>query len=247
MEALAHRDTGDRSGLMLAVAPVNRVGLVRRLLAAALAKSADVPAQLHPAWVQMAWQRVGIAPPSGAGAARCSAALATVYGLQWTSLSRFHHLPHRIALLPRAELMRVLAAVALHLDRERVRHSIGRGLRAAVIERIGDVAYAGVLASASDGATRTAGGLTMAELEPDLLAARGYAALSDLGHWRSKSALAWVRLALAPAATASQTQRVVAHESDTACALQRLPLYFPEHAWLFGLPMDRALSASTTG
>lgn len=231
---------------MLAVAPVDHIGLVRRLLRAALAKSADVPAQLHPAWVQMAWQRVGISAPAGAALPGWSTALASVYGLQWTSLSRFQHLPHRIALLPRIELMRVLAALALHLDRERVRRSIGRGLRSAVIERIGDVAYAGVLALPGDGAARSGAGLTMAELDPDRLAARGYAALQDHGHWRSKSALAWVRLALAPAAAASTPMSAGSPASDTASALQRLSLYFPEHAWLFGLPMDRALSASTT-
>ncbi len=226
---------------MLAVAPVDGVGLVRRLLRAALAKSADVPAQLHPAWVEAAWRRVGMAPPARTVPGG-SAALAAVYGLQWTSLSRFVHQPDRIALLARPELLRVLAAVALHLERDRVRHSIGRGLRAAVIERIGEVAYAGILAAAADGSAPAAGGLAMSELDPDLLATRGFEALSGNGHWHSRSALAWVRFALAPAAAAPAR---VTRPSDSAGALQRLSLYFPEHAWLFGLPMDRALSAST--
>lgn len=231
---------------MLAEAPVDGVGLVRRLLRAALAKSADVPAQLHPAWVQMAWQRVGIVAPPDAQVPGCSAALAAVYGLQWTSLVRFRQVPHRIALLPRDELLRVLAAVALHLERDRVRHSIGRGLRAAMIERVGDVAYAGIVAASSDGAGRSAGGLSMAELQPEALAARGFAALRDHGHWRSNSLLAWIRLALAPAPAPAASASTDAPASDTASALQRLSLYFPEHAWLFGSPMDRALSASTT-
>ena len=231
---------------MMAVAPVDGAGLVRRLLRAALAKSADVPAQLHPAWVQMASQRAGIVAPAGAAVPGWSAALASVYGLQWTSLVRFRHAPHRIALLPRDDLLRVLAAVALHVERERVRHSIGRGLRAAMIERVGDVAYAGIVAASVAGDGRSAGGLTMAELQPEALAARGYAALRDHGHWRSNSILAWIRLALAPAPSHAAPASAGAHASDTASALQRLSLYFPEHAWLFGSPMDRALSASTT-
>lgn len=226
---------------MLAVASVDGVALVRRLLRAALAKSADVHAQLDPAWIEAAWRRVGIAPPERA-MANHAAALAEVYGLRWPSLSSFAHAPDRIALLPRPELLRVLAAVALHLERHRVRHSIGRGLRGAVIERVGAVAYAGILAAADDGSARPAGALAMAELDAGVLAARGFAAIREHGQWRSPGTLAWVRLALAPsiAPLASATGAV-----DVAGALQRLSLYFPEHAWLFGLPMDRALSAST--
>jgi len=231
---------------MLAVAPVDGVGLVRRLLGAALAKSADVPAQLHPAWVQMAWQRVGVAAPDAAAAPACSQALAALYHLEWTSLARFRHMPHRIALLPRDELLRVLAAVALHLDRDRVRHSIGRGLRAAMIARVGDVAYAGIVAASGDGARRPPGGLSMSDLETEALAARGFAALHAQGQWRSDRLLAWVRMALAPAPPRAAPAPTSARATDTASALQRLSLYFPEHAWLFGLPMDRALSASTT-
>lgn len=231
---------------MLAVAPVDGVGLVRRLLRAALAKSADVPAQLHPAWVQMAWQRAGIAAPPAEAAPGWSAALAAVYGLQWTSLVRFRQVAHRIALLPRDELLRVLAAVALHLERDRVRHSIGRGLRATMIERVGDVAYAGIVAAACDRAGGAKGPLAMADLQPEALAARGYAALRDHGHWRNDSIAAWVRLALAPAPSRAAPASEGAQATDTASALQRLSLYFPEHAWLFGSPMDRALSASTT-
>lgn len=226
---------------MLAVASVDGVALVRRLLRAALAKSADVSAQLDPAWVDAAWRRVGIAPPARA-VAGSSAALADVYGLCWPSLAGFVHQPDRIALLPLPELLRVLAAVALHLDKDRVRHSIGRGLRGAVIERVGAVAYAGILAAAANGSARPAGALAMSELDLGVLAARGFAALREHGHWRSPGTLAWVRLALAPALTVPAP---ATRASDVAGALQRLSLYFPEHAWLFGLPMDRALSVST--
>lgn len=227
---------------MLAVAPVDGVALVRRLLGAALLKSTDVAAQLHPAWVEAAWQRAGMAAPPARPLPGSAELLAATYGLQWASLAGFAHRTDRLALLPRPELLRVLAAVALHGERDRVRHSIGRGLRAAIIERVGEVAYAGIVAAAVDGSPRAAGGLAMADLEPDKLAKSGFAALREHGHWRSTGALAWVRLALAP----EENKRTPAtRASDVAGALQRLSLYFPEHAWLFGFPMDRALSAST--
>jgi len=231
---------------MLAVAPVDRVSLVRRLMQAAQAKSDDVSSQLHPAWIHMAWQRAGIAAPTDATAARCRAALAGVYDLQWPTLSRFRLVAHRIALLPRTDLLRVLGAIALHLDRERVRLSIGHGLRAAIIDHVGDVAYAGIVAACRERVGPPVGSLAVSEIEPEALAARGLAALAAHGDWHSKRLMAWVRMALAPALlpTAAVADRTAA--ADTAGALQRLSLYFPEHAWLFGSPMDRALSASTT-
>jgi hypothetical protein len=222
--------------------------LVRRLLAAARDKSSAVASQLHPAWLQMAWQRIGIDPARGQTGPDCSDALAAVYRLRWSSLTSLRHHAHRIALLPRPELMRVLAAVALHADRERVRRCIGRTLRGALIERVGETAYAALLAtpvSRASPAGRT-GTLSLAELDADRLAAAGYTWLRAGGHWHSRTLLPWVKLALPPAH--ERAEAFPAHERalDDESPLGRLPDYLPEHAWLFGSPMDRALSASTT-
>ncbi|SHN21806.1 type III secretion protein HrpB4 [Rhizobacter sp. OV335] len=235
------------------------VPLLRHLLATARAKSADIAAQLHPAWVQAAWQRIGFdTPPAGAGA-RSEAALASalgsalgsVYGLRWASLAGFQHRAHRIALLPRDQVLRVLAAVALHAERERVRRCIGRGARQAIIERIGEAAY-NELMSAPRAEAGAAGALSASDLDPERLAAAGYARLSERREWHCKHTLAWVRLALAPGSTPSDPSFAFPSASSSAAPstsppgdsmMARLPHYFPEHAWLFGSPMDRALSA----
>jgi hypothetical protein len=239
------------------------VPLLRHLLATARAKSADIAAQLHPAWVQAAWQRIGFDTPPAAAGARSEAALASalgsalgsVYGLRWASLAGFQHRAHRIALLPRDQVLRVLAAVALHAERERVRRCIGRGARQAVIERIGEAAYTELL-SAPRADAGSAGALSAADLDPERLAAAGYARLSERREWHCKHTLAWVRLALAPGSTQGSTPSdpPFAFPSTSSSAatstsphgdsmMARLPHYFPEHAWLFGSPMDRALSA----
>ena len=231
------------------------VPLLRHLLATARAKSADIAAQLHPAWVQAAWQRIGFdTPPAGAGTrseAALASALGSVYGLRWASLAGFQHRAHRIALLPRDQVLRVLAAVALHAERERVRRCIGRGARQAVIERIGEAAY-NELMSAPRAEAGAAGALSASDLDPERLAAAGYARLSERREWHCKHTLAWVRLALAPASTHSDPSFAFPSTSSSAATstsphgdsmMARLPHYFPEHAWLFGSPMDRALSA----
>lgn len=229
------------------------VPLLRHLLATARAKSADIAAQLHPAWVQAAWQRVGFeTPPPAAAGERGASALGAVYGLRWASLASFQHRAHRIALLPREQVLRVLGAAALHAERERVRRCIGRGARQAVIERIGEAAYNELLAAPRTNDHATAGALSAAELEPERLAAAGYARLSERREWHCKHTLAWVRLALAPGSTQAEPAFASASTSSSAAAsnpppgdsmMARLPHYFPEHAWLFGSPMDRALSA----
>jgi len=229
------------------------VPLLRHLLATARAKSADIAAQLHPAWVQAAWQRVGFeTPPPAAAGERGASALAGVYGLRWASLAGFQHRAHRIALLPREQVLRVLGAVALHAERERVRRCIGRGARQAVIERFGEAAYTELLAAPRVTDNAAAGALSAAELDPERLAAAGYARLSERRDWHCKHTLAWVRLALAPGSTQADPAFAFPSTSSSAAPsasppgdsmMARLPHYFPEHAWLFGSHMDRALSA----
>ena len=225
--------------------PVEPVDCVRRLMEAARRKSLDVSANLHPAWKQGCWHRIGVdAVTAARSPQRWSDTLAAFYKLQWPPIDRFQVRAHRIAVLPRAELLRVLAAIALHGERGRVRLSIGPGLRAAVIERVGEVAYVRML-EAPLPLQGAQGGLTAAELEPERLAAVGLARLVECGEWRSSSLLSWMRVAIAPL-DETLLPGVKRVEAESREALSRLPSYFPEHAWLFGSPMDRALSDSTT-
>ncbi|HEX7686878.1 MAG TPA: hypothetical protein VF453_04175, partial [Burkholderiaceae bacterium] len=63
--------------------------LLARLLAAARRKSADVAAELHPAWMERGLRRLGLADRAAAAAdARWSATLAEVYDLRWPGLDR---------------------------------------------------------------------------------------------------------------------------------------------------------------
>lgn len=218
--------------------------LVRSLLSAARAKSAALTDQLHPAWLQAAWERVGLPgtpAQSEAAARRTAPLLANVYGLRFDSIGQFAHRAHRIAVLPRSEMIRVLSAIALHADRERVRRSIGRGVRASIVGLIGEAAYAALLeAPPFKGAVTVA--LNFDALQPDQLASQGYAALRAQRAWHSKQILAWVRMALPPDGAEKNTARSSA-SIDTDPVLDRLPTFFPEHSWLFGSPMDRALLA----
>ena len=225
---------------MLKTTPAESVELVRRLLTAAAAKSADVAAQLHPAWLDSVWQRMHLPMPRPPASATQSAALARIYGLRWTSLARFANQPERVALLPRLQMLRVLAAIALHLERDRVRHSISRGARTALIDAVGEAAYVGILAMPPlDRSGSSSNSFITSEIDLEQLAERGFAAIYELLDWNSRTTLMWVRLALAPRHVAPPRK---ATASDTAHALKRLAIYFPEHSWLFGSHMDRTLS-----
>lgn len=222
--------------------------LLRRLLQAADAKAADLASHLHPDWVKAAWQHAGAlaarqarrVPPQ-----RQSALLAQIYGLRWPALADLQAPAHRLALLSRAPLLRVLATCALYPRRERVRRSIGRDVRHALLDAIGETAYRQLLDSPAPGLANPQP-LSARDLDPERLAAAGYRALCAQGAWTCRSALALTRMSLAPdvldnaGAAPSSTSR---DAGGADAALQRLPDFFPELAWLFGSDMDRALSA----
>jgi hypothetical protein len=217
---------------------------VRQLFDAVRRRSADLADDLHPAVLEQGLTRLGL--PTGpvvTGSPKCAAALAALYRLQWPSLDRFEAKAHRVALLARQDMLRVLAAVALHSDRGRVRLSIGPGLRALLVERVGENAYRTLLESPS---LRMAPvrPFSAAELDADRLAWRGLETLVSIGAWKSRRLLQRVRLAFEP--SHAQTVLRIAGTRAQPEVLERLSSYFPEHAWLFGSPMDRALSASTT-
>jgi hypothetical protein len=214
------------------------------LLEAVRRRSAELAGDLHPAWLEQGLQRLGLpAAAAASGSTRCAAALAAVYRLQWPPLDRFRCAAHRVVLLPRADMLRVLAAVALHAERERMRLTIGAGVRAMLVERLGEVAYRALLEAPSLRGGQLAP-LTAAELAPDRLAWAGVGRLVTSGAWNSRSLLQRVRLALEP--TQAGPVPGAAGRRSQPDVVARLPTYFPEHAWLFGSPMDLALSASTT-
>jgi hypothetical protein len=220
------------------------VALLRRLMRAAAEKSGSVSEQLHPAWVQAAWQRIGFPGnpmASTTGLERCAPALAAVYGLRFESLARFAHRAHRIALLPRKDMLKVLTVVALHAKRESVRLCISRNLRAAIVASIGAETYAALLDAPPRPNDSTAAVLDAEALQPERLALEGYTVLSENRAWRCKSTLAWVQLALPPVAIPASSD-FSNGAADPDSVLDRLPQFFPEHSWLFGSPMDQALS-----
>lgn len=217
---------------------------VRQLLDAVRRRSADLADDLHPALLEQGLRRLGLpVDPAIVGSPKCAAALAELYRLQWPSLDRFEARAHRVALLPRRDMLRVLATFTLHADRGRVRLSIGPGLRALLVERVGENAYRMLLESPPL-RTVPARPFSAAELDAERLAWRGLEALVSIGAWTSRRLLQRARLAFEPLHAQTALRIVKARAQPEV--LERPFSYFPEHAWLFGSPMDRALSASTT-
>jgi hypothetical protein len=228
------------------------VDSVRRLLGAVDAKAARLASDFHPAWVDAAWARLG---PQMAGLTqrvpvrRHSMLLAGAYGIVWPELDAFREPAHRIALLDRSRLMKVLAACAIDARRESVRRSVGRTVRELLIEGIGESAYQQVLDSPLRG-IKSADPLAAMEVGQDRLAVDGFKALCAQGAWRDQTLISIVRLSLQPAAFGDPGQGDERSRVSTGRGVDRtvdrLHHYFPELAWLFGSDMDRALSASKT-
>ena len=220
----------------------DRAAPLRRLLEAVRCRSVDVAPDLHPDHLRQSCARLGLAPDAAVERSpACAAALSAMHELRWPGLDQFESRAHRIALLSRRERGQVLAAIALHAQRGRVRLCIGGGLRSALVERVGAPAYARLLdvPPLGEGSQHC---FSLAELDAERLAQAGLAWLVDAGAWRSAALLRRVRLALAPGCADTPIR---ADRTASARSLDFLPTFFPEHAWLFGSPMDQALSAST--
>lgn len=220
--------------------------LVRRLLLQAQAKSADFASHLHPHWVNAAWQRVGL--DVGLHAARIPGErhgrlLFTAYGLGWPSLADLRRRNHRICILERRSILRLLAVCALVPRRDGVRRSIARDVRRSLVDNIGEPAYEMLLRSPTSGQPDMPA-LDAADIELEALATAGYAALCVPGAWLCREALAITRLSLPPETAAPSPSDDAARTASDV--IEHLQDYFPEHAWLFGSDMDRALSASKT-
>lgn len=219
---------------------------VRRLLQAVDRKALAWPTELHPAWVDAATARLG--PQAAAWSARIPPArhanlLARTYGLDWPPLAEFRSPAHRLALLDRATLLKVLATCALDGRRDSVRRSVGRLVRDLLIEGIGESAYEKVLDSPARG-LQSAAPLGAVEVNPGRLAVDGFRALCAQGAWRHPVLITMVRLSLPPGVTTDPGGPSPAPGGGRI--IDRLEDYFPELAWLFGSDMDRALSVSRT-
>jgi Bacterial type III secretion protein (HrpB4) len=230
--------------------------LLQSLFAAAQSKSLRLAQHVHPAWVaaalpqHSAWALQG---HDGPVAQRVSQLLGQLYGVRWPGLHALRWRAHRVALLPRSMVLRVLAGTALYLQRAGVRHCVGRASRLALENMVGAPAMAALLNAPTAG--HCAGSTTpldFASLDPELWAAEGYRALHAAGVWTCKDASVIARLTLAPGAfdrptpATAATPDITPSSADLAAYLHQLEHFFPEQSWLFGSNMDRALSVLNT-
>ena len=223
-----------------------RGGALARLVRAVDDKGTDLPAQLHPAWVDAVFPRPGLAIGGDARRAdlRVSQLLAAAYELRWPTFGELRHPAHRIALLGRQDTLRVLAVCALASRRDSLRVSVGRETRETVIECVGAAAYA-QLVSGSPSRSAPIQALTPQMLDIDQLATSGYRLLCRHGAWHSRAALAITRLCLAPmtADSLAGPPADATGDAEGAEVVNHLQDFFPELEWLFGSGMKRALSA----
>jgi Bacterial type III secretion protein (HrpB4) len=217
---------------------------LRALLDAADAKQRALVDEMHPGWVEAAWR--GASPAAARDAARVpkpqqSALLARAYGLRWPPLVDLAAPVHRLAVLGRRPICRILALFGLQPRRDAMRRMLGRGPRAELVGLIGQPAYEWLLGQPPAGLADTPP-MAPEELQLERLAVAGYVVLQAGGAWRSREALAITRLSLPPG-NAPVGSLLDADATPASVVIDRLPTFFPEFAWLFGSDMDRALSA----
>jgi hypothetical protein len=218
---------------------------LRLLLTATQEKSTHLVQQVHPAWVEAALPGYAvIASVSGdhRAVARSSLLLVKLYNVKWPSLTALKCKVHRLALLAREPVLRVLASAALYMHRGAVRRCVGREARLALMELVGEPAYVALVNSPDVAGPQAA--LDITDLHADTWAAEGYRILHRAGIWTCREASVLARLALAPGALDCTSKFVVTTPSnnDLIDFLNKLDALFPEQAWLFGSDMDRALS-----
>lgn len=211
--------------------------LLARVFAAWRVKLGSVHEQLHPVWGERMWACAGAGASRALPASALDRALLAALKLTRPALASLQRPSHRLALLCRDELLRVLAAVDLLGARDRVRRSIDRADRAVVIEAIGEDAYLRLLRLPPRGDDDPP---RLPPRSRDERALQGHAALRASGQWRDRACAAWIRYALPPE---GQRGDVEPTGPADASVFPHLSLLFPEHAWLFGPDMDRILSA----
>jgi Bacterial type III secretion protein (HrpB4) len=219
---------------------------LERLFGSIAEKSARLMFNIDPVWVERAgYGLVSVAAvPRDAHADRLvSSALQTVYEVRWPSLGALAQRVHRLAVLPLGEVLRVLQAVALYERRSAVRRCIGRSARAGLVERVGQPAFDVIVATPGADASHP-GEIGPADTPVGVLARSGFQALEAHGGWVCPDAHRLVSLCFSP--DGPDAVAGSAPPSALDALIERLDLLFPEHAWLFGCDMDKALSASPT-
>lgn len=220
---------------------------LERLFEAVAQKSARFIANIDPGWVDLAWAGLSadaIAQQGEHPTRVTSSALQAVYAVRWPSLATLAHRINRLAVLPLSQVLRVLHAVALYQRRGDVRRCIGRNARLALVDAVGKPAFDAIIATPGTDTSRESEiGFDAASLHS--LARSAFHTLESRGLWPCEDARRLVSLCLAPVAagftvTPFDSAQPAAHFHRF---IGQLDLLFPEHAWLFGCDMDKALSA----
>lgn len=228
--------------------------LLRRLFTLANARMASPLRQIDPEWIAgwpVSWRPEAECGDAAAGsravlASRHLSALASAaLGMRPPALEELRIRANRLALLERADILRVLALVAVESRRDALRHCIDRAGRERIVHIVGAVAFEQLI---------RASGLSVGDdlpvdwtrLEPTDLAHAGFRLLHRVRPWRHRHPLLAIRLCLPPeGGTLLFGEGAPAPIADGFFEARILD-YFPEFAWLFGSEMDRALSASST-
>jgi hypothetical protein len=227
---------------------------LERLLTSIAEKSANFIFNVDPARVDRA-SRGLITTLGEPRSAYCdglaSSALQVIYNVRWPGFSALLRRLHRLSALPLLDVLRVLQAVALYERRSDVRRCIGRNARSSLIDRVGQPAFDMIVATAGANAGPPSE-FNIADMPVALLARRGFQVLEMYNCWECADSRHLVALCLpfdevisGPVPGAFVKSALPA--TDLHGLIERLDLFFPEHAWLFGCDMDKTLSASPMG
>ena len=180
-----------------------------------------------------------------------SAALKAVYGVRWPSFGALVCRLHRLSVLPLVEVLRVLQVVALYERRGDVRRCIGRSVRTSLVDRVGKPAF-DLIIDTPGADVGLPSESSIASLTATLLARSGFEALEMHNCWECSDSRHLVALCLPPNEVDARCAlgaftRPELPATDLHVLIERLDLFFPEHAWLFGCDMDKTLSALPTG
>lgn len=227
---------------------------LERLFSSVAEKSAHFISNIDPARVACASHgliTVSSGPRSTYFDEAASSALLAVYKVRWPSFDALVQRLHRLWVLPLVEVLRVLQVVALYERRGDVRRCIGRSVRTSLVDRVGQSAFDMIVAT--PGANASASGESSIDRIPATLLARsGFGALEAHNCWACSDSRQLVMLCLPPdkadeRSAFDASARPVLPATDLHGLIERLDLFFPEHAWLFGCDMDKTLLALSTG
>jgi Bacterial type III secretion protein (HrpB4) len=227
---------------------------LERLLTSIAEKSANFIFNIDPARVDRASRGLITTlgePRSAYSDGLTSSALQIIYDVRWPGFGALVRRLHRLSALPLLDVLRVLQAVALYERRSDVRRCVGRDARSSLIDRIGLPAFDMIVATPGANAGPQSE-LNIADMPVALLARGGFQALEMHNCWECADSRHLVALCLpfdelvsrrVPSAFAKSALPA----TDLHGLIERLDLFFPEHAWLFGCDMDKTLSVSTMG